>query len=70
VKKAHAVSNPDVDLISSILKQLGLEHKVEREKSYPANWYSKGGRVLVAKTMPKTQLMQKVGDALSKAQRS
>jgi len=70
VKKAQAVNDPDVDLISSILKQLGLEHKVEREKSYPANWFSKGGRVLVAKTMPKTQLMQKVGDALSKAQRS
>ncbi|MCX6651114.1 MAG: hypothetical protein NT131_05620 [Methanomassiliicoccales archaeon] len=70
VKKAQTIIGPDVDLISSILKQMGLEHKVERDKSYPANWSSKGGRVLVAKTMPKTKLMQTVGDALSKNQRS
>ena len=70
VKKGLAINNPNVDVISSALKQLGLEHKVEREKSYPANWISKGGRVLVQKGLPKSQLLQKVGEALVKAQRS
>jgi len=70
VKKGLAINNPGVDAISQVLKQLGLEHKVEREKSYPANWISKGGRVLVQKDIPKSQLVQKVGEALIKAQRS
>ncbi|HUT27169.1 MAG TPA: signal recognition particle subunit SRP19/SEC65 family protein [Methanomassiliicoccales archaeon] len=70
VKKGLAINNPNVDVISSALKQLGQEHKVEREKSYPANWISKGGRVLVQKGLPKSQLLQKVGEALIKAQRS
>ena len=52
------------------LRKLGLEHKIEREKAYPANWFLKKGRVLVSKTMPKSQLVQKVGELLSKAQRS
>jgi signal recognition particle subunit SRP19 len=70
VKKGLAINDPDVDLISKALNQLGLEHKVEREKKYPANWFSKGGRVLVEKTGPKSNLVQKVGEALVKAQRS
>ena len=70
VKKGLAINDPDVDLVSTALKRLGLEHKVEREKSYPANWFSKKGRVMVEKTMPKSQLVQKVGEALIKAQRS
>ena len=70
VKKALAVNDPGVDLVVSALRKLGLEHKVEREKSYPANWFSKKGRVLVERTMPKSQLVQKVGEQLGKLQRS
>ena len=70
VSKALAINDPDVDLISRALVQMGLEHKVEREKSYPANWFSKGGRVLVQKTGPKSQLILKIGERLVKSQRS
>jgi signal recognition particle subunit SRP19 len=70
VKKGLAINNPDVDLLSAALKQLGLEHMVERDKCYPANWFSKGGRVLVEKTGPKSVLVRKVGESLVKAQRS
>ncbi len=67
VEKSMAINNPDVDLISKALRQLGLEHKVERDKSYPGNWFSKGGRVLVQKIGPKSQLVREVGEALVKA---
>ncbi len=70
VKKGLAINDPDVDQIAAALRKLGLEHKIEREKAYPANWFLKKGRVLVSKTMPKSQLVQKVGELLSKAQRS
>ncbi len=70
VKKGLAINDPTVDLISSALRSLGLEHKVERDKAYPADWFSKKGRVLVGKTMPKSQLVQKVGDLLIRSQRS
>lgn len=70
VSKALAISDPNVDIISKALRQLGLEHKVEREKSYPANWFSKGGRVLVQRSGPKSQLLLRVGEILVKGQRS
>jgi signal recognition particle subunit SRP19 len=70
VRKDLAINNPDVDIISKALSQLGLEHKVERDKSFPANWFSKGGRVLVEKTGPKSQLVLRVGEVLVKVQRS
>ncbi|HOE53477.1 MAG TPA: signal recognition particle subunit SRP19/SEC65 family protein [Methanomassiliicoccales archaeon] len=70
VKKGLAVVNPTVDMISAALRQLGLQHKVEREKRYPANWFSSGGRVLVERTGPKSQLVLKVGELLASAQRS
>jgi signal recognition particle subunit SRP19 len=70
VKKGLAISDPNADLLSAALRQLGLQHKVELEKRYPANWFYSGGRVLVEKTMPKSQLVKKVAELLIKAQRS
>ena len=70
MKRSSAVKDPDVDRLSAALKQLGLQHRIEREKKYPANWFSSGGRVLVEKTMSKSQLVQKVGELLFGSQRS
>ncbi|MBN1109226.1 MAG: signal recognition particle subunit SRP19/SEC65 family protein [Methanomassiliicoccales archaeon] len=70
IRRDACISDPNVDLISAALSHMGLEHRVERDKSYPANWFSKGGRVLVERTGPKSQLVRKVGEALVKAQRS
>jgi signal recognition particle subunit SRP19 len=70
VRRSASIDGPNVELISTALRQMGLEHKVERDKSYPANWFSRCGRVLVERTGPKSQLVLKVGEALVKAQRS
>lgn len=70
VKKGTAINDPNVDQLSAALRQLGLQHKIEREKKYPADWFSSEGRVLVEKTMPKSQLVKKVGELLIKVQRS
>ena len=70
VKRSLAVSEPTVDLIAKVVEKLGLEYKVESDKSYPSNWYGHKGRVLVQKTMKKSQLLAKVGQEISKVQRS
>ena len=70
VKKGLAVNDPTVDLLSTAVRQLGLQHKVEREKKYPANWFSSDGRILVEKTISKSALVKKVGELLIRSQRS
>jgi signal recognition particle subunit SRP19 len=70
VKKSLAVGEPTVELIAKALEKLGLEHKVESEKTYPSNWHGHKGRVLVQKTMKKSELLAKVSLELSKVQRS
>jgi signal recognition particle subunit SEC65 len=52
------------------LEKLGIEHKVESEKSYPSNWHGHKGRVLAEKTMKKSELLAKIGEEISKGQRS
>jgi signal recognition particle subunit SRP19 len=70
VSKKLSISNPNVELIAKAVKQMGLEYKIETDKSYPGNWYHHTGRVLVEHSLPKTLLMLKVGQALIKIQRS
>lgn len=70
VRKNLAVADPTVELITKAVEKLGLEYKVEMERSYPSNWHGHKGRILVQKTMKKSQLLAKVGQELSKIQRS
>jgi len=70
VKRSLAVKEPTVELITKAVEKLGLEYKVETEKSYPSNWHGHKGRVLVQKTMKKSQLLARIGQEISKAQRS
>ncbi|MDD1768898.1 MAG: signal recognition particle subunit SRP19/SEC65 family protein [Methanomassiliicoccales archaeon] len=70
VKRSLAVKEPSVELITKAVEKLGLEYKVETEKSYPSNWHGHKGRVLVQKTMKKSQLLARIGQEISKAQRS
>lgn len=66
VRKSLAVSEPTLEMLSKALQRLGLEHKVEEDKAFPGDWYAKRGRVLVSKSMPKSQLLVKVGEQLVK----
>jgi signal recognition particle subunit SRP19 len=66
VAKDLAVSAPTLDMLVLAVKHLGLQHKAEPDKSYPSAWHEKKGRVLVERTLPKTLLMDKVGQHLKK----
>lgn len=70
VNKNLAINEPTVEVISKALEELGIEHKVETEKSYPSDWHGHKGRVLAEKTMKKSELLAKIGREISKTQRS
>jgi signal recognition particle subunit SRP19 len=70
VNKNLAISEPTVEVISKALEKLGIQHKVETEKSYPSDWHGHKGRVLAEKTMKKSELLAKIGREISKTQRS
>ena len=70
VAKNLSVPIPSLDQIVSAVKHLGLQYKVEADKSFPGNWIEKRGRVLVERSMPKTKLIKAVGEYLRRTQRS
>jgi signal recognition particle subunit SRP19 len=70
VSKKLSINAPSVDLIAKAARQMGLECKIETDKSYPGNWYNHSGRVLVEHSLPKTLLLLKIGQTLVRAHRS
>ncbi len=44
-----AVSNPKLDEITLILKQLNIKFQKEPKAAYPSTWFKPGGRVLIPK---------------------
>lgn len=70
VNKNLAVPDPSLEMLSKALQKLGVEFTLEEGKSYPGEWYLKKGRALVPITIPKSQILMKVGEILVRAQRS
>ncbi|HSV41974.1 MAG TPA: signal recognition particle subunit SRP19/SEC65 family protein [Methanomassiliicoccales archaeon] len=70
VAKDISVADPSLDMLTSAVKSLGVQYKVEADKSYPGNWHHKKGRVLVEKAMPKSLLVLKVAQYMRRSQRS
>ncbi|OPY31502.1 MAG: Signal recognition particle 19 kDa protein [Methanomassiliicoccales archaeon PtaU1.Bin124] len=68
--KTMSVPAPTVEQIVAAVRHLGLNYKVESDKSFPGNWAEKKGRVLVERAIPKSQLIKKVGEHLRRNQRS
>ena len=64
VPKRLAVFNPTTEIITKVLMRLGYEFRIEEDKSYPANWYHKRGRILVENSLPKTELLQTISERL------
>ena len=60
------VSNPKMEEISKVLKQLNIKHSLEKEASYPGTWWKQNGRVLLTykKNQKKTQVIKWVGRKL------
>jgi signal recognition particle subunit SRP19 len=70
VKKSLAVPDPNLEMLSKALHKLDVEFTLEEEKAYPGKWHLKKGRALVRITIPKSQLLVKVGEILVRSQRS
>jgi len=66
VPKKLARSSVTVEDIEKAVKSLGMNPVVEKDKSYPRFWYKNRGRVLVNSTIPKTELLKKIGQVLPK----
>jgi signal recognition particle subunit SRP19 len=61
ISKKNAVSNPTIDEIAAAALKMGLSAEVERDKSYPRQWWEESGRVFILKSEPKTALAKKIG---------
>jgi len=70
VKKELAVPNPTVEMLEKAVQKLDIEYSVQAEKAYPGAWYDRKGRILVEKTLTKSQLIVKVGETIVRGQRS
>jgi signal recognition particle subunit SRP19 len=62
VRKKLAVFNPSTEIIAKALVGMGVEFRIEEDKSYPSNWYHRKGRVLVENSIPKTELIQMIAE--------
>lgn len=57
----YAVESPKLREISRAADKLGLNPEVEKNKSYSKSWWESSGRVTVDKTMPKREILIKIG---------
>jgi len=59
-----AVEKPTVEELFKAVSSLDLEVIILEEKAYPSNWNEHEGCVSVEKSLPKTELISKVGQKL------
>lgn len=63
--KNLCVESPSLDIIAKGATILDLEYKIFEDKSYPANWFAKGGCVRIEKgKMKKSALLIEIGRIL------
>jgi len=60
------VSNPKLDEITKVLKQLNIKHSTEAHAAYPGTWWKRNGRILIPykKNQQKTKIIKWVGRKL------
>ena len=64
VARSLAVDRPRAEEILEAVRELGLEARLDEEARYPRSWWMDRGRVLVRRSMPKTQLLRLVASKL------
>ena len=69
VPKKFAIPDPTVKAIASAAKDLGYYVEIEPEKSHPSEPWRGDGRVIVAKTTSKSDIVMQIASRL-KDQRS
>ena len=60
IAKEDAVSDPTISDIERAVKRLGLQYSIQKEVSYPGQWYEKSGRILVEWEGTKLELLREV----------
>ncbi len=60
IAKEDAVSDPTISDIERAVKRLGLQYNIQKEVSYPGQWYEKSGRILVEWEGTKLELIREV----------
>lgn len=69
VAKELAVRNPTIDEIFTAAKKLGFNPIMEN-KSYPARWWRKEGRILIDKKAKKSEIIKKVAEFVKQRRQS
>lgn len=65
VKRRYALKSPALDEIAEAARMLGFDPIIEQDKSYPALWWKKGGRVLIKKTeTPKSSILREIASKI------
>ena len=60
IAKEDAVSDPTISDVERAVKRLGLQYNIQKDVSYPGQWYEKTGRILVEWEGTKLELIREV----------
>ncbi len=66
VNRKDAIESPTVQMISSALTVMGVEHEIDAGASFPAQWFRKEGRVFVDSTTRKRELLKAICENMKK----
>ncbi len=65
IPRQIAVSSPDINEISRLLKEFDIPNMKEDHKAHPATWYEKNGRLIINKqNMSKQKFLKQLGRKL------
>jgi signal recognition particle subunit SRP19 len=66
ISKKSAVTDPTLDEIITAAQKLGLTPVVQKDKSYPASWWEKSGRILIVNKQPKNTYVRQIASEIKK----
>lgn len=64
--KAYTVQLPKLDEIGEASQRLSLNAELVPRKSRPANWWEKGGYVIIPKKATKSELLRVLADEIKR----
>ena len=64
ISKENAVSSPKLREISKAAAKLGMNPKIEKNKSYPRSWWESSGMVIIDKNLPKQETLVKISNMI------
>lgn len=66
VSHQDAVNDPNLDMLITAALKSGFKPEIEREKKHPKTWHQDdaSGRILIAKSGPKSAALKRIAGAL------